>query len=245
MKKNKNYEIDYFDPYKGKVIEHITGRALILPANLNRTPLFYHLNIGKNGNLWIGCEQNGLYNYNADTKKIVHFVHDAANPYTLDNGGAYFVTEDHCGNLWIINGNNKLDYYDFSTGKFYQISSFNSPNDYNVNQIFEDKSGNIWIATQQDGIYTFNPFQKKIHLINRDVKSPNSLTSNIAICTFETITGQVLLGTGRGVTIFNQKTGSTVPFEIAGNKKTADELKRVLCLYQDKKGEIWICSSGG
>jgi ligand-binding sensor domain-containing protein/two-component sensor histidine kinase len=245
MKKNNNYEIDYFDPYKGKVIEHITERTLILPANLNRKPLFYHLNAGKNGNLWIGCEQKGLYNYNVDTKKTVRFVHDAANPYTLGNKGAYFVTEDHSGNLWIINGGNKLDYYDSSTGRFYRVPSFNNSNDYNVNQIFEDKSGNIWIATQQDGIYTFNPFQKKIRIINRDVKSPNSLTSNIAICTFKTITGQVLLGTGKGITIFNQKTGSMLPFEIAGNKKATDELKRVLCLYQDSKGVIWICSSGG
>ncbi|MDB4918740.1 two-component regulator propeller domain-containing protein [Mucilaginibacter sp.] len=244
MKNNNNYEIDYFDPYKGKVIEHITGGALTIPVNLNLKPVFCHINIGRNGNLWIGSVQYGLYGYNIHTKKVVHFVHDAANPYSLSSKGAYFVAEDHSGNLWIINGAHKLDFYNSSNGKFYQVPSFNNLSDYNVNHIFEDKSGNIWIATQEDGIYTFNPFQKKIHIINRDAGNPNSLASNVALCTFKTQSGQSFLGTFKGITLFNQKTGNTLPFAIAGNKKEADLTHGVLCLYQDRKGVIWICACG-
>ncbi|MDB5023320.1 MAG: hypothetical protein JWP78_1075 [Mucilaginibacter sp.] len=245
MKNNNSYEIDYFDPYKRKVIEHITGKTLVLPANQNLKPLNYNINIGRNGNLWIGSEQNGLYGYNIRTKKAIHFVRDAANPYSLSKKGVYYVIEDHTGNLWIITDDNKLNFYDSSTGKFYQVPSFINPNEYIITQIFEDKTGNIWIATGQDGIYTFNPTQKKIHIISHDVKNPNSLSSNIAICILKTQTGQSFLSTDKGITIFNQKTGSTVPFEIDENKKENDQPRHVTYLYRDRKGVIWMCTVSG
>lgn len=251
MKKHNSYDIDYFDPSRGTVIDHITNARLklppdLIPADVSLKPLHYHLNIGKNGNLWIGSVHNGLYRYNIHTKKVTHFVHDAANPYSLSANGAYWVTEDNSGNLWIINNDNKLDFYDFSTGRFYQVPSFRNSSDYSVSDLFEDKSNNIWIATDQDGIYYFNPFQKKIHSISRDDRSFNSLASNISICAFQTKNGQTFLGTDKGVTMFNQKTGNTRAFVIAGNKKDINRPGlRVLYIYQDRNGMIWICTVAG
>jgi len=242
-KENNQYQIDYFDPYKNRMIEHITGDSLKLPPDQKLNPLNYVLNIGRNGNLWIGSDKDGLYRYNVHTKKIAHFVHLAGNPYTLSSRGAHFVLEARSGGrLWIITSDNKLEFYDSLNRKFYPVPSFTNADGYFVRQLFEDKNGNIWIATQQDGIYLFSPFQKKIHIVNHDASNANSLASNIAICTFQTSNGQLLFGTDKGVTIFNKKNGQTKPFEVGGNIKETDH---VVYIYEDRQGVIWLCSWGG
>jgi ligand-binding sensor domain-containing protein len=68
VKKNNRCQIDYFDPYIGKVIGHITDNTLMPPSDPNFKPVDhnaspgdYNINTGKNGNLWIAAGQNGLY----------------------------------------------------------------------------------------------------------------------------------------------------------------------------------------
>jgi len=80
--------------------------------------------------------------------------------------------------------------------------------------------------------------------VKHDPNNKNSLPSDIAICSVQTHSGQLLLGTDKGVAILNRKTGTTAPFDIVENGKMID-LGHVVYLYEDRKGVIWVCSRSG
>lgn len=106
----------------------------------------------KNGNIWFGTRHYGACRY--DGKSFTYFTEkeDIGNP----------MLEDKSGNLWFAGGE-KLNTvqsdggiwrYD---GKDYQ--NFNTKDglgNYSVWSILEDKAGNIWVGTRNNGLYRYD-----------------------------------------------------------------------------------------
>jgi hypothetical protein len=93
-------------------------------------------------------KKKGVYSYNIYTKKSTHIIHDNRNPHSI-HSGSYNLVEDHLGDLWIFNTQNIIDHLDIKSGKVSHIPSLRDPVDVEqeVNSIFEDRSGMIWVAT--------------------------------------------------------------------------------------------------
>jgi ligand-binding sensor domain-containing protein/two-component sensor histidine kinase len=241
MSHNSTDHVDEFDPRTGKVTMHVTDGSSFLPDN-NDQPVEYNIYNGRNGNVWITSDNNGLYGYNIHSKKIIHFTNVNDDTTTISKGGNA-VLEDGSGNLWFCTSDNKLDYYDSLARKFYHLSIFNIPSgSYSDKIIFQDKSGKIWLATEDEGLYAFNPIQKKIYKIT---SASQSLSSDDAICILQTKAGQVLLGTAAGVDILN-KNGKASPFAIMENgKDISQHLGGLWYIYQDRQGMLWLCTEYG
>ncbi len=72
-----------------------------------------------------------------------------------------------------------------------------------INCIEEDQNGNIWIATNEKGIYCYNPSQKKLYAFNED----SGLRSNkVNSCTIDR-EGNIWCGTQIGVSKLNITNG--------------------------------------
>ena len=102
------------------------------------------------GNLWIGTYGAGLFKFDKNTGKIVHYLYDINNPNSLGDDIIWKIFEDKRGNLWI--GTSKgLHIYDYENDRFIRhLHEPENPNSISGNKIltiFETNSGQLWFGT--------------------------------------------------------------------------------------------------
>ena len=104
------------------------------------------------GNIWLGAKPDGLTRLKPKTDgssyAVKHFVHDDANPYSLNCNSIYDIAEDKQGRLWIATYNGGLNMYDLHAQRDIFIHRGNKlkgwPSDENSN-----KARCIYITPQQ------------------------------------------------------------------------------------------------
>ena len=133
----------------------------------------------KFGALWVGTG-NGLNKFDKSTGEFVHFLHDSADEGSIGNNFVHAVYEDNSGSLWFGTGNG-LDKLDRKTGKFIHYwhdpenrggtvqilwnNSIDYTSTYEINSIYEDNAGMLWLCTNGKGLIEFNPKTGVIHFI--------------------------------------------------------------------------------
>jgi signal transduction histidine kinase/ligand-binding sensor domain-containing protein/DNA-binding response OmpR family regulator len=102
--------------------------------------------------LWIGTYSDGIIRLNTHTGQMRHFSMSDG----LSNPSAYSIFMDREKRMWIgtMEG---LCLYDQTTGRFNSVKNMNAL----VIDIDEDAHGNIWAATNGNGIWRFNPKNKE------------------------------------------------------------------------------------
>ncbi|MVN21437.1 hybrid sensor histidine kinase/response regulator transcription factor [Mucilaginibacter arboris] len=113
----------------------------------------------KNSNLWIGTESGGLNLFDAKHTVFKHFHHQKNRIESLPSQQVNCLFEDSKQRFWI--GTDKgLSLFNRNTGSFSSTFDLNgNPStqiNYAILKIQEDKNGNIWLGTFNDGLITFN-----------------------------------------------------------------------------------------
>ena len=137
--------------------------------------------------LWIGTG-DGLNIFDKATRKFTIFKHDSSNTSSISNNYIHALLVDKKGSIWIGTGNG-LDKLERKTRKF--IHYWHNPKNqngsirigwdnaieyslpYQINSIYEDNSGMLWLCTNGEGLIEVNPKDGSyIHLINMIIKIP-------------------------------------------------------------------------
>ena len=109
-----------------------------------------------------------------------------------------------------------------------------------VNQIYQDRKGFIWIATY-NGLdrYDGNNFQTF-----RVGQRPGLLLSNRVNCVLEDCDGRLLVGTDKGVVVYDESRNcfSDIPF--VRGETAYDKGCHVLSMVLRRNGEVWVSTSG-
>jgi len=122
-----------------------------------------------------------------------------------------------------------------------------------IREIFEDKNGNIWVATMGEGVYRFDGKSFINYTAN------DGLITNLVYTIMEDLEGNIWFGTTDGVSRYNGKTFTNFPFSIIkGNaninianksieplKEPFNQYKEVWSILQDKTGKIWFGTTDG
>ncbi|OJJ23747.1 hypothetical protein BKI52_05200 [marine bacterium AO1-C] len=110
------------------------------------------------GTVWLGSYNNGI---SAFTPKLKNFVHYPAPQKDISQVAAF--CEDHQGHVWIgTKGGNKglfrlnrekelIEPFDLKLRSLQKMSSID------INSLFTDVEGNIWIGTFDKGLCRYNP----------------------------------------------------------------------------------------
>ena len=72
-----------------------------------------------NGMIWLGSNDNGIYGFDVLAEKFIHISMKRACHSARHRDGFYHVLQDHQGNLWTVNDDNELVYFDRAIQKFY------------------------------------------------------------------------------------------------------------------------------
>lgn len=203
-----------FDGIKTDVYDRVN-----LPFLANDT--FYALNEDKAGTLWFSTQGSGIVMYRND--KFEQLL--PANKILPKSIRCLKVNED--GSLWAGSNNQGLFFIRDTL-----VTQVRHPalNDVTIIALDEDRFGNLWIATDGNGVIRKNGNTYVQYTTANGLKS-NSVTSLLCSSTEE-----VFIGTSLGLNVFSNGKFSTESF-------FSDV--QINFMKQDREGTIWLATEQG
>ena len=108
----------------------------------------------KDGHLWIGTQNNGLFKLNSNNGAIKNYVQNEAFPIAPKSSRPIFdIVEDDNGVFWIAAHLQGLYKFNPATEKFSNIPL----DDFEIMTLEKDKHGIIWVGSISSGILLFDP----------------------------------------------------------------------------------------
>ena len=204
----------------------------------------------KKGRMWIGTKLDGLYCL--DGGKVLHFLHDAKNKWSLSCNDVYDIFQDKMGRIWIATyeGGLNLVMEDGKGGmKFINHSNllrtYPKGDFLDARRITETQSGVMLVSTN-GGLLTFSGKIKQPQAI-RFYKSSyihgdeNSLESSTVLQTLVTRSGKIfvnVMGGGLQQVVSSNLLADNLRFKSLDVASSAEGM--VQSMVEDHKGGIWL-----
>jgi ligand-binding sensor domain-containing protein len=193
----------------------------------------------KNGNLWFGTTEKGIYRY--DGKIFKHFSEKSG----LTNYHIFSLYQDKKGTIWIgtFGGLFKYDGTHFTHVPIphpYKIAAPDAMGNivYNPNcilSICEDKNGNLWFGSMGFGVYQYIIDNKEFNFFIEN----KELNKCIIQCILESKDGKIWFGTrGQGLWIYEKNHFTNYTSKIINNN-------HLLNILEDTFGNFWFSNIGG
>jgi len=183
-------------------------------------------------NIWLGTENNGLYKYNR--------MECNSSPVQLPNNPAIWtMMRDHAGYVWLGTegeGVSRL-HLNWQTFNYENMNLKNPAINYGI---VEDKNGNLWIATDSQGIVKYNGEIFEPFTINSGLIGMNNV--NAILVDSE---NWIWCATKKGVHFFDGI--STLSWRSYRHKQDEPGLANdvVYDLFQDSRGDFWFATASG
>jgi ligand-binding sensor domain-containing protein/two-component sensor histidine kinase len=187
----------------------------------------------KTGVLWIGTDYgiNKCFLSKHNSRFIPVYSPDSQNGNSVNS-----ITKDFKNNLWL---GTRSGIFLVKSGS-QEASLFSSPaatsNDF-VYNIKHNKNGSLWVSTNRGGLINLDPVSGKILKFNGNKNDPNSLDNDIVLSFAEAKDEKFWVGTWNCVAVFDPKDRSFKKLKQFDNNLTWN-------IIYDKKGTLWISSSG-
>ena len=212
----------------------------------------------KSGVIWIGTSTKGISKYNPQKNNFEHYKSKPGASDHLNSNIIRCFYEDSLERLWIGTSGGGVNVLNRKTGTFkhYTPNPDNpaSINGKNITSIARDNYGSIWIGTWNRGLNRLDNKDQKLEISpadkfrhythNPDIK--NSISNNVIQVIFNDSKGNLWLGTGAGLSLYNRKTDSFTNFQHdPENPKSIGNNKIQSCMLEDHQGNLWFGSWGG
>ena len=188
----------------------------------------------RQGQQWLGAGQS-IFRFNETTRQT-------SLAKTLDCAFIQSMTDDGNGTLYISSFGKGMTAYETRTGQIRTYSMFmrDNPRGFLCNDwvlaMFTDSKGLVWAATAS-GTSCYNPRKDSFKTFGWH----NILEGYACLSLDEDREGNILIGTDRGLFVFNRQQNKTTPFN------ETDELgnKTIQAISCQDNGDIWISTSQG
>lgn len=199
----------------------------------------------KEGKLWFGVPEKGLFVYNPKTGLLHNYIFDPNDPQSLSSNSITSIEFEGENYVWIGTnfGLGGLNRFNRKTGKFQRF--FSNPNDsaslssHTVFGLLLDKNQHLWISTKS-GLNKFAPATQTFIRYLHNPSDPGSLSNNYVQTIMEDRDGMLWICSLEGLNRFNPKTGRFKRFFHQPDKENSLRHNLVHTIFQDKKGRIWV-----
>ncbi|MCU1235764.1 MAG: Two component sensor histidine kinase [Candidatus Solibacter sp.] len=220
------YGLGRFDGYDFRLFVHDPGKADSL-SGVFISALFK----GRDGTLWVGCDQF-LNKLDPATETFTRY------PVPL----VTHISQDSSGMLWLATGTG-LYGLDPATGRFRQYT--HDPNDpsslsgNDVKSSGEDKGGRFWVANAE-GLDEFERRTGKVTL-HIPLHEPSS-----GLSFYEDRFGVFWIPhvSGNELAVFDRKTNTLTPYSLHEEESPSTSLTGVTAMLEDKDGTLWLGTHG-
>ena len=128
--------------------------------------------------LWIGTFSDGVYVYSTVTGQLRHYE-SSDSERSLYDPNSCTLLRDRKGTIWVATMEG-LCRYQRGSDSFERVVQVTSvPID-----IDEDRDGRLWVATQGDGIWQYNPADGQLKSFHHDSENSTSLSHSMVNCIF-------------------------------------------------------------
>lgn len=215
-----------YDTKRGRM----TGELGYLKGKITPSTVRFMMKSNTEGQIWVmfNGSKGGLFRFDPRSAKWDALLPsiDFFTSFDIDRQGTLWVgTRD---GLWLVGKNSKPK----------KITTFNLSdggsltND--INTVFADRQGGIWLGMFNQGILYYHPSILKFKQFNKKtVQSPNFRGEGVR-CLLEHANGNILVGTINGLLEYDPIKESLTVF--------APQLKNAFCLqiYKDRSGRLWV-----
>ncbi|HSO77505.1 MAG TPA: two-component regulator propeller domain-containing protein, partial [Bacteroidales bacterium] len=162
----RNNGLNYYNRKKNTFTRysHVNGdESSLLSDNIKK------VTVARNGTVLIGTLGAGLNIYLPEEKKFTAYTNRDGDKNSLSNNFVYSIVEEGDGKFWIGSDAGTVDLFDTKSGTFkkyrYKEDYRNASSDIGVS-LLKDKSGDLWIGTNRNGLYKLTVERGQIAVIN-------------------------------------------------------------------------------
>jgi signal transduction histidine kinase/ligand-binding sensor domain-containing protein len=225
---NSTREVTVGTTYNKSLVMHVGSRLqrTFEFVNANRvvsvTP--WHFYEDKQGNLWIGTLEEGLYRLQQQ------LIHSYSTEQGLVDRDTYATYQDRAGAVWIGAWHSGLSR--FADGKFSSYTMADGLPDELVTALFEDREGRFWVGTH-GGLSLFD--HGRFHIPNGPILPEEAVVQ--AIC--QDRQGTLWFGTRQGLARY---ANGVTRFLTRKDGLAADDTHALL---ETANGDLWVGGYGG
>jgi ligand-binding sensor domain-containing protein/signal transduction histidine kinase/AraC-like DNA-binding protein len=193
-----------------------------------------------NDKLWIGLYSNGVDVLDMNTGRFKNYQHDGQK-HALVNNYVNKIFRDSQGSVWI--GTEKgLCRYDARKDSFITIYDFGL-NESNIQDIYDDNKGFLWVGTLGSGILKYNPLADEWTHYKYNADDPTSTLSDNINCIHQDNKGVLWFGSEDArIFYFDYENELFKVDESLFGRLTGDV---VLSIIDDDIGNLWIGTNNG
>jgi signal transduction histidine kinase/ligand-binding sensor domain-containing protein/DNA-binding response OmpR family regulator len=191
------------------------------------------LTIDNDNNLWIGTYTEGVMALNLATGRMRQYT-QSSSANSLDNSSSYAIHLDKHGRIWVATMEG-LNLYDKKQDAFIRIGKTYSI----IIDIDEDKDGNLWLASQGEGLWLYDNKSRKLKNYRaNDVSDGTALPDNQINCCMIDQSGKLWIGTFTGLCVYDKNHDSfqRVPIDVPS--------QNILSIIEEN-GALWMTTERG
>ena len=242
--------LNRYDGYKFRIYKHNPEDSLSLPEGWAQVLYEDH-----SGELWIGTQGGGLCKYDRARDVFIRYSYEKGNPNSLCGNQieSIFETDQHV--LWIGCGNG-LNKYNRESDDFirYYPDENKEKLEANVNYvgaITQDKTGQLWIGTHNEGLFSYDAEKDKFIKYKPDPKYSkifiNQFTYNLLATQLDDKNYLWFDIFKYGLYKINLENGEIRQYEHEPDNPQGIRDNRIRTLYQSssENNELWIGTESG
>ena len=195
-----------------------------------------------NGNLLIARGGTGLNIFSVAQRKFTQYYKKETNDLS-DNYIQSLFFDKKKNVLW-IGTKRGLDKFDVSKKIFknYKNTEYDLQHLYSIAM---NKDGNLWIGTESNGVFVFDPAKESFKSIKSNSLNVNSLSNNQIRNLYIDNEGNIWIGCYRvGINLLTNTKNFSFYQYTQGEKQTLNN-KTVLSVIEDRNKNLWIGTEGG
>lgn len=191
--------------------------------------------------LFIGIDGQGIWELTDNGDSVLNILkEDVDNPFSLQGDGVYDILPDE-NKVWVATFSGGLSFFEKESPLVNLIDhKINNPNSLvnnHVNNVLEDKKGDIWFATN-------NGISRWKSAVNKwDTYYPNKRQEKgqvfLALC--EDNQGNIWIGGySSGFCVLDRNTGEELTFYFQKAGELQSPIEHIYDIFRDSEGDIWL-----
>ena len=198
------------------------------------------------GRVWTGCWNKGLNIIDRKTGQITKYTSDSHDPARRISDNTVFSIYCTKEKDILIGTRNGVDYYDSSTGRFYNLSRKYSSvpaGIWSKNRVFkiaEDSLNNLWFATRK-GLIRINKKTGEFELLRELYDTNDTIKLDLIYSFIVDRKNDLWLGTNSGLIYYDPS------FRLFRQYNSSDKNspRFIFSMYQDNNNDLWLGTNTG
>jgi signal transduction histidine kinase/ligand-binding sensor domain-containing protein/CheY-like chemotaxis protein len=199
--------------------------------------------------IWIGTDGGGLNLFNRKTRRFTSYRHSETNSNSPSNDyiiSITNITNDVLGLAYHMGG---FDFFNTRTGTFeHHMPAADDPFKLltaDVNNIFKDRSGGIWLGTWKGGLEFYDVNTRKITHYQHNPLDGKSISGDIVTKVFQDRSGKIWIGTYEGLNLFDPVKQEFTRYQNSEKDPHSISNNKIQTIQQASNGILWIGTLGG